>query len=280
MPELPEVETICRGLSQHCVGAVVLGAHVHRPSFIRGSIQPADLFFGLTIERVSRHGKQFVLESGCGRAILFHMGMSGSVTIRPFLSIHATHVHVHWTLLKNGNKFEIHHKDPRRFGFVRTYSQMKTVREKIWSKLGPDALVVTAMNLSQSFKNKKRSIKAALLDQKVVAGIGNIYADESLFQSKIHPLRKANSITFQELEFFIRKLRLILNRSIKNGGSTIQDHTSALGTAGTFQNAHQVYGRGGEPCRVCGALLRQSICVQRTTVFCSICQPKRPFKKS
>lgn len=278
MPELPEVETICRGLAQHCVGAVVLSAHIHRPGFVRGSQNQIDLFTGLTIACVSRHGKQFVLESLCGRAMLFHMGMSGSVTVRPFLWTPATHVHVRWTLTRDGKKFEIHHKDPRRFGFVHTYDHMKFVRDEIWSKLGPDALVVTAQKLFERLKNRPRAIKAALLDQSIIAGVGNIYADESLFQSGIHPLRKAQSITLGELVLLVKKLRSILKKSIHGGGSTIQDHASAMGIPGSFQNSHLVYGRGKLPCTVCGTNLRQIMCVQRTTVFCPTCQPRRPKK--
>ena len=275
MPELPEVETICRGLAQHCVGATVLSAVVHRPGFIRGGSNQSRLFNGLTIARIVRHGKQFVLESNCRRIMLFHMGMSGSVTIHPFQSLRAPHVHIHWTLTQNGNKFELHHKDPRRFGYVYTYDTMSLVRKNAWSKLGPDALVISNEELFERLKNRRCAIKAALLNQSIVAGVGNIYADESLFESQIHPFRKAHSITLRELAELTRKLQSILKKSIRGGGSTIQNHADALGRCGTYQEAHQVYGRGGEPCMTCGALLKHALCAQRSTVYCSICQPKK-----
>lgn len=274
MPELPEVETICRGLTQLCVGARVLDVHIHRAGFIQGSKKHIDLLANLTIARVHRHGKQFALESVCGRALLFHMGMSGSLTVHPFQSTRAKHVHVHWTLMKGDKKFELHHKDPRRFGYVQPFFSIQEIRNDIWSTLGLDALCITADDLLQKFKNKKRSIKASLLDQACVAGVGNIYADETLFQSGIHPLRNAGSISLTELEKMIKRLRIILKRSIQGGGSSIQDHQDACGRAGTFQNCHLVYGRGGEACEICGSILKQTICAQRTTVFCSACQPR------
>ena len=274
MPELPEVETICRGLAQHCVGAKVLSVRVMRPQFIRGSINPADLFSGLTIERFHRHGKQFCLESTRGRVLLFHMGMSGSVTLHPFQSKPAPHVHVLWTLSNNGKIFEMHHKDPRRFGYVRAYENMQFVREIAWFKLGPDALSITANELFLSLNNSRRRIKTILLDQSIIAGVGNIYADESLFRSKIHPLRKGSSLTRAEINQFIAELKLILKQAIRCGGSTIQSHADALGNAGTYQATHLVYGRGKEPCTICGALLKQTQCSQRTTVYCSVCQPR------
>jgi len=274
VPELPEVETICRGLTQLCVGARVLDVHIHRAGFIQGSKKHIDLLANLTIARVHRHGKQFALESVCGRALLFHMGMSGSLTVHPFQSTRAKHVHVHWTLMKGDKKFELHHKDPRRFGYVQPFFSIQEIRNDIWSTLGLDALCITADDLLQKFKNKKRSIKASLLDQACVAGVGNIYADETLFQSGIHPLRNAGSISLTELEKMIKRLRIILKRSIQGGGSSIQDHQDACGRAGTFQNCHLVYGRGGEPCEICGSILKQTICAQRTTVFCSACQPR------
>ncbi|MCE9619718.1 MAG: bifunctional DNA-formamidopyrimidine glycosylase/DNA-(apurinic or apyrimidinic site) lyase [Planctomycetes bacterium] len=277
MPELPEVETICRGLIRHCVGAKVRHAHVHRPGFIRGSRTPAALFEGLVIARVHRIGKHFALESECGRAMLFHMGMSGSLGLVPLGSGRAAHVHVRWILCRDGKTFELHHKDPRRFGFVRPCRDMGEVRER-WSDLGPDALAVTAKQLQEKFKNGKRAVKAALLDQSVTAGVGNIYADESLFQSGIHPLRTCGTLSLKELERLVVRLRIILKASIRGGGSTIQDHSNASGKAGTYQSRHQVYGRGAEPCRVCGTLLKQIVCQQRTTVFCPRCQPRRTAK--
>ncbi len=272
MPELPEVETICRGLSRKCVGSTIVSVHVHRSSFVRGPSDPSDLLLGLTIARIVRHGKQFVLESVCGRVMLFHMGMSGSLTIRPFQSERAAHVHVHWVLIHNGKKFELHHKDPRRFGHVRAYQSMQIVRNSVWSKLGPDAIAITAEQLRLNLLDRKFSIKAALLNQSILAGVGNIYADESLFQTRIHPLRKANSLSFLEIKKLVHNLQIILKSSIHGGGSTIQDHRDALGSAGTYQKTHQVYGRHGEPCVKCGAVLRKIVCAQRTTVFCPACQ--------
>lgn len=278
MPELPEVETICRGLTQFCVGAKVVGVRVYRAGFIKGSKNHRDLFDTLTVARVHRQGKQFALESVCGRALLFHMGMSGSLTVWPSGSTPAKHVHVLWSLSRNNTHFELHHKDPRRFGYVRPYSSMQKIREDVWSRLGPDALCVQVDDLVSIFKNKKLSTKACLLNQSNIAGVGNIYADETLFQSAIHPLRRAGSLSRPELVKLIHHLQLILNRSIRGGGSTIQDHQDAAGKSGTFQNYHQVYGRGGLPCMKCGAILKQTLCSQRTTVFCAICQPRRTQK--
>lgn len=279
MPELPEVETICRGLAHHCIGARVLAAHIHRSSFVQGPQTQEALLSGLTIFRVHRHGKQFALESKCGRVLLFHMGMSGCVTVAKFGSKRAPHVHVHWTLTRNGKKFELHHKDPRRFGYLHTYKNMATVQSECWSSLGPDALVITAKELFETFKGRKRAIKSALLDQSITAGIGNIYADETLFQAKIHPLRQAKSLRMDELNVLVSRLQIILNGSIQEGGSTIQDHQDASGRPGTYQDCHQVYGRAKQPCLICNSVLRNLICQQRSTVYCPTCQPRRSQMK-
>ena len=170
MPELPEVETICRGLTQLCVGARVLDVHIHRAGFIQGSKKHIDLLANLTIARVHRHGKQFALESVCGRALLFHMGMSGSLTVHPFQSTRDKHVHVHWTLMKGNKKFELHHKDPRRFGYVQPFFSIQEIRNDIWSTLGLDALCITADDLLQKFKIKNAQSKRLHLIKLVSRG--------------------------------------------------------------------------------------------------------------
>ncbi|MEQ9460837.1 MAG: bifunctional DNA-formamidopyrimidine glycosylase/DNA-(apurinic or apyrimidinic site) lyase [Phycisphaeraceae bacterium] len=286
MPELPEVETIRQGLAQAVIGRRVVRVTLKRPDFIRegssrrsriGAISPDDLLEGQTITRIERRGKQIAVIGSQDTALCLHLGMSGSLAAGPADALQPTpHTHIRWDLDEN-SAFQM--TDPRRFGGVWAFTNLQELTATRWSTLGPDALTVTARQLQTALKTTKRAIKAALLDQTLLAGVGNIYADESLHRAQIHPQTPAHRLQTDPIKSLATNLRQILREAITAGGSSLRDHVMLNGAAGSFQFAHRVYGRGGLPCQRCGAELRKTLIAQRTTVWCATCQPKERTRK-
>lgn len=230
-----------------------------------------DLLAGQRIERVCRHGKQLALVSDAGRVLNVHLGMTGQ-----FLCSGAgqrlaqqDHVHVVWRLEDGGG---LAFRDPRRFGGIWTCRDEEDLRSRRWGTLGPDAAEIRASDLAAGLVGSRRAIKAVLLDQRVIAGVGNIYADEALFRARILPQRPGGSLTGGEVTALCRTIRTILRDAIEAGGSTLRDYRDAEGRAGAYQQRHSVYGRGGQACRVCSGVLCSAAIGQRTTVWCSGCQ--------
>jgi formamidopyrimidine-DNA glycosylase len=182
----------------------------------------------------------------------------------------ANHVHVSWQL---SDGTSLHFRDPRRFGGIWCFPDIGSLRETRWSSLGPDALTLTTAELRGALGTSARTIKAALLDQRAVAGIGNIYADESLHRARINPHRACSTLTPGEWRTLAGSIRAILARAVERGGSTLRDYVNADSTPGGFQAEHRVYGRGGKPCTACRTELVRSIIAQRSTCHCPICQP-------
>lgn len=276
MPELPEVETVCRTLAAGVIGRRVAAVEVARPDVVRGD---PTLLRGERIGRVVRLGKQLALlgeaDGGC---VCVHLGMSGSVRLvspdtagdsSPRVATPENHVHVIWTL-DDGS--EVRFRDPRRFGGVWAFGSEAALHETRWNKLGPDGLFITPKQLHAGLSRTRRALKAALLDQHLVAGLGNIYVDELLYATKLHPRTLAAAVTVEESQRLVRAMRRILSRAIEAGGSTLRDYVDAAGQAGGFQTQHRVYGRGGEPCRGCGQPLGTTVVAGRTTTACEGCQ--------
>lgn len=224
-----------------------------------------------------RHGKQLVIEGSKG-CLLVHLGMSGSLRVidGAMRANDEKHVHAVWTFTcADGRVRTLRHRDPRRFGWIESHTDLASVRERCWRNLGPDALCVRPDHLSERLAGSRRSIKSALLDQSVVAGVGNIYADESLFRAGVHPCLRGNRLGASQAKRLAGSIRAVLAKAVELGGSTIQDHRTADGGWGSFQRLHRVYGRDGLPCKVCGETLRRIVLQQRATVFCPVCQ-RRP----
>lgn len=235
---------------------------------------------GANVLKLHRQGKQLVIETDHG-CLLVHLGMSGSLRWLDERDTSADpsdrHVHAEWTMQDpKGRRWILRHRDPRRFGWLEWHQDMKSVERNAWSALGPDGLTVRARTLIAALGETRRPIKAVLLDQRVVAGVGNIYADESLFHAGIHPMRKASSLLPREVTRLTTALRRVLRSAVQRGGSTIRDHRGPDGSWGTYQQLHAVYGRSGSPCRLCGRSLLPSRVAQRATVHCPACQPRRP----
>jgi formamidopyrimidine-DNA glycosylase len=277
MPELPEVEHLRRSLEPALVGTRIESVRVRRRSVVsRGEtgLERA-LLAGATICSTARRGKQMALVAGDGRVLVVQLGMTGSVTIESGAhprGAEARHRHVVWAL---ESACRMVFRDPRRFGGLTAYPDEHALA-LAWSALGPDALhskpAVLARHLAQVLAGRLRPVKAALLDQTVVAGIGNIYADESLFAARIHPLRPAATIRASEWDRLAQAIGKILARAADEGGSTLRDYRDAFGRPGQAVQNHQVYGRSGEPCLNCSTAIGSIRLQGRTTAFCPCCQ--------
>jgi formamidopyrimidine-DNA glycosylase len=271
MPELPEVETVRRSLVPHLVGRVIETATVHRNDFVSGDRSPEALLQGAEIERLERRGKQLAVIARNGRAVIVQLGMSGQVLIAKPGAPLPTHVHALWTT-RNPSAV-ILFRDPRRFGGLKTFATICELAAA-WSALGPDGLEATGANLWNAVHSSKRPVKAALLDQSVVAGVGNIYADESLFMAGIHPKANCSRLSRSRIERLAHTIVAVLSQAVEARGSTVRSYRDADGQEGSYAAMHRVYGRAGLACSVCRQPLRQTIVAQRTTVFCPTCQTR------
>ena len=286
MPELPEVETLRRSLEPLLSGRSLSRPRVTRRDMLCAPgdpaggfsrsrpvrtpvrLNPAWLLTGATIARLTRHGKQLGIEASDGRAVVVHLGMTGGMRVLDPSDRLPAHTHITWKL-DNGRRLAF--SDPRRFGLVRLLPEGTG---PLWASLGPDALTVRAPALAERLAGTKRAIKAALLDQQVLAGVGNIYADEALFASGIHPETLACRLERATVAALAGSIRGILRDAIARGGSTIRDYRDGTGRSGAYQRTHAVYGRAGQPCTRCGRALIGARVAQRATVYCEACQPR------
>lgn len=276
MPELPEVETVRRSLDV-ILNHTITSARALRPDiFSPHSPSPDQLLLGARITSSMRTGKRLALIADDGRAIDFHLGMSGKLLLYPdpYHPLPA-HTHGHWTLLGQKSRLciTLAFVDPRRFGHVRLHPSPRALKAS-WSSLGPDALTITPDLLSPRLANTSRPLKAALLDQQLLAGLGNIYADESCFQARLSPHRPADSLSPADLSRLCEAVRAVLQAAIDLGGSTLKDKTyvNAQGASGSAQSRHAVYARADQPCKACSRPLLSSLISARTTTWCGHCQ--------
>ncbi|QSO22003.1 bifunctional DNA-formamidopyrimidine glycosylase/DNA-(apurinic or apyrimidinic site) lyase [Aeromonas caviae] len=275
MPELPEVEVSRQGISPWLTGikvtrVVVRDGRLRWP--VPGEIQE---LVDLVIHRVSRRAKYLLLETDFGTAIL-HLGMSGSLRVLDIGTPAEKHDHVDIELA-NGKLLRLN--DPRRFGAL-LWTREPAEAHALLAKLGPEPLTDAfhADYLRERAKGRSTAIKQFLMDNHVVVGVGNIYANEALYAAGIHPRRAAGNISAERLGTLVSEIKRVLAEAIRQGGTTLKDFTSADGKPGYFVQQLQVYGRGGQPCFHCHTLLTEVKMGQRTTVFCSHCQrSKRGF---
>jgi formamidopyrimidine-DNA glycosylase len=200
--------------------------------------------------------------------------MSGQLLIlNPEHTIKPNHVHVEW-LFDSGERLLF--RDPRRFGGIWCCPSRAALFEHRWNALGPDAATITARELHKVLAATRQSVKAALLDQTILAGVGNIYADEALFAARLHPLRRCEELNKTEAAKLGVAIRQTLRRAIKAGGSTLRDYRNTDGQPGRQQLAHAVYARSGLPCQRCGQCLQSIKITGRMTTYCPRCQPRTP----
>lgn len=273
MPELPEVETVRRGLAP-LIGVPIASVRVARRDVVRdhtgrrrGRLDPAHLLADERIGSIERRGKQLALVGAGGPVVLIHLGMSGQVLVGPDGPA-APHTHVVWTL-KDGRRIAF--RDPRRFGGVWLLPGTAALEDR-WRSLGPDGLSVLGENLRDALGGSRRAVKAALLDQRAVAGVGNIYADESLFEAGIAPARACVTLAPDDWNRLAAAVRRVLTRAVRDGGSTLRDYRKPDGSAGGAVARHRVYARAGKACVRCGGPVAGAVLAQRSTCWCPACQ--------
>jgi len=270
MPELPEVETTRRGLSPHVVGRSIAAVHVYDPR-LRWPV-PRDLgkrLIGRAIDRIDRRSKYLLFRLG-SQTLLVHLGMTGS--LRAFSQPPPRRPHDHVDLvLDNGVTLRYH--DPRRFGAILWVADSGT-GHPLLADLGPEPFdpAFDGRYLWNATRRRTAAIKLALMDNHLVVGVGNIYANESLFRAGIRPTTPAYRISQARLARLADAVRATLRDAIAKGGSTLRDYVDSDGEPGYFQLEHFVYGRAGLPCRVCGAAVRTRRQGGRATMYCPACQ--------
>jgi len=272
MPELPEVETTRRGIAPHVTGRRVARVDVYDRR-LRWPV-PDDLdtrLRGATIDRVERRSKYLLFHAGEG-ALLVHLGMTGTLRVWREPPPRRLHDHVDITL-DDGTLLRYH--DPRRFGAMLWIASSRT-GHPLLDSLGPEPFepAFDADYLWRTTRNRRAAIKVVLMDNRVVTGVGNIYANEALFAAAIRPSTPANRLSKARLARLVDAVRDILGSAIAKGGSTLRDYVASDGAAGSFQLEYFVYGRAGAQCRVCGQRVKQSRIGQRSAFYCPHCQPR------
>ena len=275
MPELPEVETIVEELNQVLPGERIKSVQIHYPGCIKGDVA----FFqenvsGKKIEKVRRKGKLLLLDLDANGHIVCHLKMTGQL------------------LWEKGNKQNsmldkytqlvfcldsdncLLFRDKRKFGYLAFFKSAQELNK--WdfiANLGPDALEITTQDLKRLLGNKKTKLKSFLMDQKMIAGIGNIYADEALHEAGLHPCLKGYELDSEQIARLHNALRSVLARAIKAKGSSFSDYVNSSGNAGSFQEEFCVYGCKGKECKHCGAVLESIRVSGRNSTYCPCCQP-------
>ncbi|NZA26802.1 bifunctional DNA-formamidopyrimidine glycosylase/DNA-(apurinic or apyrimidinic site) lyase [Luteimonas sp. SJ-92] len=269
MPELPEVETTRRGLAPHVEGRRIQAVLLRRADLrwpIPGAV--SECLPGQRVDAVRRRAKYLLLDTAAGSALL-HLGMSGNLRVLPEDTPPQPHDHVD-IALDDGRLLRFN--DPRRFGCL--LWQAPGELHPLLRGLGPEPLSADfdGDRLHAAGRGRKAAVKTLLMDQRVVVGVGNIYAAEALFAAGISPLRAAGRVSRERYAALAAEIKTILARAIRRGGTTLRDFLGADGAPGYFEQELAVYGRGGAPCRRCGRALRQAWLGQRTTVWCGHCQ--------
>ena len=275
MPELPEVETVKRGLSPFLAGRKIVSVEKARPD-LRWPI-PRSLEHVLTGTRVlklERRGKYILWYTQDGMVMILHLGMSGRVLITKDLP-KAKNAHDH-LIFETEDGFFIRYNDPRRFGFIDIVPLKNLAEYRSLAALGPEPLSneFNASSLRQKISKKQSPIKSVLLDQTIIAGLGNIYVCEALHRSGISPRRKAKNISENKIDSLVIAIRIVLQDAINAGGSTLKDHFQTTGEMGYFQHQFRVYSREGEKCmkKSCSGIIKRIIQSGRSTFFCGRCQ--------
>lgn len=273
MPELPEVETTRRGIEPHVRGVRVSEVIVRRQDLRLPVSDTIHLIEGRTVSHVSRRSKYLLLGVDDGSTLLIHLGMSGSLRVIDPADPWKKHDHVGITL-GNGRQLRFH--DPRRFGLVLHLVEKEPMTHALLRNLGPEPLeeAFTADHLKSVCAKRSAAIKLVIMDAKCVVGVGNIYASEALFRAGILPATPANKISRPRLVKLVDSIRAVLSDSILEGGTTLRDFLNSDGEPGYFKQLLFVYERKGEPCRVCGSLIRHSVLGQRSTYWCPACQKR------
>jgi formamidopyrimidine-DNA glycosylase len=299
MPELPEVQTVVDSL-QPLVGHRIAHVQLRRADILDPPmIDLPTLLIGRTIASINRRAKRIVFALDDANRFYIHLGMSGQLTIEPPATPLRPHTHLVIEITHEGAakhpfvppcpegrlaarevtpaspatgasvpSFSLRFRDPRRFGGIWWLG----VDHPPDARLGPEPLTLRPAQLAKLFSRTRRPIKSALLDQTLIAGLGNIYVDEALFRAQLHPLTPANRLSLEQVARLNRAIKHTLRRAIRHGGSTLRDYIQVNGASGRFQNLHQVYGRESHPCPRCRTPIVRIVVAARSTHFCPRCQ--------
>lgn len=271
MPELPEVETIVRDLQKRIIGRKITGVTVPFPGIIANPVEEfcKDLVEA-HFERLHRRGKIILADLSSGATLLIHLGMTGRLLLVPSSAPFEKHTHV---LLNLGPDEHLRYVDVRRFGFLLTLGKNEVSNLLEGKKLGQEPFSIPEQEFCERLSTRKANIKAVLLNQTVVAGIGNIYADEILHRAGINPLLRAADLRTSQVKRLYRTMVEVLTEAIERKGSSVSDYVDASGRKGRYQDYHRVYRRTGQPCITCGTHITRKIIAGRSTHFCRVCQP-------
>jgi formamidopyrimidine-DNA glycosylase len=281
MPELPEVETVVRGLRRAILGRRIVSVTLGKTDFIDDPVALEEHLPGRQIEAIERYGKFMLMRLSAaamsGRmpangdaaaSLLVHLGMTGQIAPSPAAQPREKHTHV-CLLLDDGR--ELRYTDARRFGRIAYLTEVPLAEEL--RGFGADPLEVSNEEFASRIRGRRARIKALLLDQCVLRGVGNIYADESLWRAKIHPARLGAQLKKEQAETLRRVLQEVLQKAIVMRGSSISDFLDAEGEPGEYQRHHRAYGQEGKRCYRCKAAIRRGIVAGRSSYFCPKCQP-------
>jgi formamidopyrimidine-DNA glycosylase len=290
MPELPEVEVTRRKIAPKLVGRTIAAVHTTKPSYFFLT-PPAQLKRRLKGRRVSellRHGKYLIATLDDGSRLLLHLGMTGQLFVQGSSSLRLLsstsrstlkpeqqpafkpdkHTHLRLEFVDGGP--EVWFRDARKFGKVLWLAAGES--DPRLDKLGPDALEASGEALREATRGRAVAIKSLIMNQEVIAGVGNIYADEALFLTGVRPTRKAGTLTRKQCDALAANIQRVLKRSIETGGSSISDYIQPDGEDGGYYDERHVYAREGEPCKVCGTTIKRMVIGQRSSHYCPKCQ--------
>jgi formamidopyrimidine-DNA glycosylase len=272
VPELPEVETVVRDLRPHLKGRRLVRAAAGDKSLRRAWLPAwAERLTGRTVRAVRRRGKWILLDLDDGLLVV-HLGMTGQLTVGPADRPRIDHTHF-VADLDDGRQLRF--RDVRRFGSITLYDSAAALEEFLGGRLGPEPFDLPAADFRTALAGTSRCLKAVLLDQRIVAGVGNIYADESLFEAKLPPAQLGRDTTAREADRLRKAIVRVLRRAIERRGSSIRNYVGGSGLRGAYQEEFRVYGRTGQPCRRCRAPIRRVRLAGRSTHYCPNCQAAR-----
>ena len=273
MPELPEVETTRLGITPHVIGQEITEILIRRFDLRWPISENLPELEGSTIVSVSRRSKYLLIETSLGDFVLIHLGMSGSLRVIPQGEAWKKHDHLGISLK---NQLQLRYHDPRRFGLALRVPASEITSHPLLQQLGPEPLEedFTAAHLHSALKNKSIPIKVAIMDAKIVVGVGNIYASESLFRSGIHPKLPANQLSKPRAQKLVTAIKEVLTESITQGGTNLRDFLKSDGEPGYFRQRLFVYDRKDAPCRRCKTPISQEVLAQRSTYWCKKCQKR------
>ena len=277
MPELPEVETVVRDLRPLLVGRTIQRVVCGKRK-LRRPWKPAwnKAIAGLMVTAIRRRGKWIIVDGRAGSvsdrssgSLLLHLGMTGQLTVAPETVERQDHTHLVYLL---DNESELRFRDVRRFGSADWFASSTLLDEYLEAKLGPEPFDITSTEFRTAVRGSARCLKAILLDQALLAGVGNIYADEACFLARLHPGRRGRSLSNSDCDRLREAIVLVLTNAIEGRGSTIRNYVGGSGLKGNFQNEFNVYGRTGEPCPKCTTAIEMTRIAGRSSHHCKRCQ--------